>query len=74
MFPNPTEGRFSVRSDSAGWFAIYDATGRLIRRPRPLTSGVPLPISAAGWSAGTYFVRFGDEAGRSKVLPLVVVP
>ncbi len=72
--PNPARGVIHVRYrdgvDAAGYVAIHDVTGKLVREVYNRRGARSLTIERLGLESGTYFLRIraGDRATTRKVL------
>jgi len=69
IFPNPTDGRFTVKSDSEGFtdLVVYDMYGNVMTSARFLKS---IEIDASSWSSGVYVVHYGQPVLMGKVVKL----
>ena len=70
IFPNPTNGRFAVKSDSEGFtdVTVFDVFGNEMVRKRFVGS---VEIDASNWAAGVYVVNYGAPIRLGKVVKLV---
>ena len=69
IFPNPTDGKFTVKSDSDGFtdLVVYDMYGNKMTSARFLKS---VEIDASDWAAGVYVVHYGPPVHLGKVVKL----
>jgi N-acetyl-anhydromuramyl-L-alanine amidase AmpD len=71
VYPNPTTGEFTVRTDELGFgnVAVYDLYGNqmvpLIRYYKSVT------IDSSSWPSGVYIVNYGTPVTMGKVVKLV---
>ena len=71
VYPNPTTGEFTVRTDELGFgnVAVYDLYGNqmvpLIRYYKSFT------IDSSSWPSGVYIVNYGTPVTMGKVVKLV---
>ena len=72
VFPNPTEGVFTVRSDRTGFtdVVVYDVYGNEMFKDRFIGTK---EIDASGWADGVYVVNFGTPVRMGNVVKLVKV-
>ena len=70
VFPNPTEGTFTIKSGSVGFtdVAIFDVYGNMMFSERFVGD---LEIDASDWAAGVYVVNYGVPVKLGKVFKLV---
>ena len=70
VFPNPTEGKFTVKSGSVGFtdVTIFDVYGNMMLSER-FTGD--LEVDASDWAAGVYVVNYGVPVKLGKVFKLV---
>lgn len=70
VFPNPTNGKFAVKSDSEGFtdVTVFDIFGNEMVRKRFVGS---VEIDASNWAAGVYVVNYGAPIRLGKVVKLV---
>ena len=71
VFPNPTDGVFTVKSDIEGFtdLVVFDVFGNQIL---PLTRFYKsIEIDATHWSSGVYFVYYGAPVKMGKRVKLV---
>ena len=70
LFPNPTEGKFVIKSDRQGFtdVAIYNVYGMEMVRARFMGS---VEIDASNWAPGVYVVNYGAPVQMGKVVKLV---
>lgn len=69
IFPNPTSGKFTVKSDIQGFtdLVVYDVYGRIMTTVRFVKS---VEIDASNWASGIYVVHYGQPAVLGKVAKL----
>ena len=69
IFPNPTDGKFTVKSDSEGFTdaVVFDVYGNEITRVRFMKS---VEIDASDWASGVYVVYYGTPVRMGKVVKL----
>lgn len=69
IFPNPTDGKFTVKSDSEGFtdLAVYDVYGNLMTSFRFMKTA---EVDASNWSPGVYIVHYGKPVIMGKVVKL----
>lgn len=69
IFPNPTDGKFTVKSDSEGFTdaVVFDVYGNEITRVRFMKS---VEINASDWASGVYVVHYGTPVRMGKVVKL----
>lgn len=60
VYPNPTEDKLNIEVEGLISYALVDLTGKVILNGE-MNSGT---LSLAPFDAGTYLLRFTDEAGR----------
>ncbi len=70
IFPNPTDGKFTVKSDSEGFtdMVVLDVYGNIMTTVRFLKS---IEIDASSWASGVYIVNYGAPVHMSKMFKLV---
>ena len=70
VFPNPTDGMFTVESDRMGFtdVVVYDVYGNVMFKDRFVGTK---EIDASGWSDGVYVVNFGVPVKMGNVVKLV---
>lgn len=70
LFPNPTEGKFTIKSDREGFtdIIIFDVFGNQMLHTRFADS---IEIDASSWSSGVYIVNYGTPIKMGKVAKLV---
>ena len=71
VFPNPTEGWFTVKSDKEGFtdVVVYDVFGIPMLPPTRFRESVE--IDASAWPSGVYIVNYGAPSTKGKVAKLV---
>lgn len=71
VFPNPTDGKFTVKSDENGLtdMVVYDLYGN--RMTPFIRFQKVFEIDASGWPTGVYVVSYGSPAAKGKVVKLV---
>ena len=69
IFPNPTDGKFTVKSDGDGFtdLVVYDMYGNKMTSERFLKS---VEIDASDWASGVYLVHYGPAVRLGKVVKL----
>ena len=69
IFPNPTDGRFTVKSDREGFTdaVVFDVYGNEMARVRFVGS---IEIDASDWASGVYVVHYGTPVRMGKVIKL----
>jgi hypothetical protein len=69
IFPNPTNGKFMVKSDSDGFtdLIVYDIYGNKMTSARFLKS---VEIDASDWDSGVYVIQYGAPVHLDKVVKL----
>ena len=72
VFPNPTDGVFTVKSDRTGFtdVVVYDVYGNKMFMDRFIGAR---EIDASGWADGVYVVNFGMPVQMGNVVKLVKV-
>ena len=71
VYPNPTSGEFTIRTDDLGFgnVVVYDIYGNqmipLVRYSKSVT------IDASTWPSGVYIVNYGSPSTLGKVVKLV---
>ncbi len=72
VFPNPTDGVFTVNSDGTGFtdVVVYDVYGNKMFKDRFIGSR---EIDASSWADGVYVVNFGMPVKMGNVVKLVKV-
>ena len=70
IFPNPTDGMFTVKSDSEGFtdMVVLDVYGNIMTTVRFLKS---IEIDASSWASGVYIVNYGAPVHMGKMFKLV---
>ena len=70
IFPNPTDGKFTVNSDSEGFtdLVVLDIYGNTMTTVRFLKT---IEIDASDWAAGVYVVNYGVPVRMGKIFKLV---
>jgi len=71
LYPNPTDGKFTICSDSQGFVdvTIYDLYGnQMIPNIRFVKT---IEIDASIWPSGVYIVNYGSPVSMGKVVKLV---
>ena len=70
IFPNPTDGRFTVKSDSEGFtdMVVLDVYGNIMTTVRFLKS---IEIDASSWASGVYIVNYDAPVHMGKMFKLV---
>ena len=70
VFPNPTTGKFTVKSDREGLtdLTVFDVYGNMITSLRFQNS---VEIEASGWASGVYMIHYGAPNRPDKVVKLV---
>ena len=70
IFPNPTDGKFTVKSDSEGFtdIVVLDVYGNIMTTVRFLKS---IEIDASSWASGVYIVNYGAPVHMGKMFKLV---
>ena len=71
VFPNPTDGVFTVKSDIEGFtdMTVSDVFGNIIVRLVRFQKSYE--IDASNWASGVYFVHYGAPSKMEKVVKLV---
>ncbi len=71
VFPNPTDGVFTVKSDIEGFtdLVVFDVLGNQVVRMVRFQKSID--IDASSWESGVYFVHYGAPAKMGKVVKLV---
>ena len=69
IFPNPTDGKFTIKSDSEGFSdaVVFDIYGNEMARVRFMGSD---DIDASDWASGVYVVHYGTPIRMGKVVKL----
>ena len=69
IFPNPTEGKFTVKSDKEGFtdVVVFDVYGNIMISKRFQNS---VEIDASSWASGVYVVHYGMPVRLGKVVKL----
>ena len=72
VFPNPTEGKFTIKSDATGFtdVVVYDIYGNEKTRYRFVKE---MEIDASTWASGVYVINYGSPFVMGKVVKLVKV-
>lgn len=70
VFPNPTTGKFTVKSDREGLtdLMVFDVYGNMIISLRFQNS---VEIEASNWASGVYMIHYGEPNRPDKVVKLV---
>lgn len=70
VFPNPTTGKFTVKSDREGLtdLTVFDVYGNRITSLRFQNS---VEIEASNWASGIYMIHYGEPNRPDKVVKLV---
>ena len=70
IFPNPTNGKFTVNSDAEGFtdLVVLDIYGNTMTTVRFLKT---IEIDASDWAAGVYVVNYGVPVQMGKIFKLV---
>lgn len=70
VFPNPTTGKFTVKSDREGLtdLTVFDVYGNMITSLRFQNS---VEIEASNWASGVYMIHYGEPNRPDKVVKLV---
>ncbi len=70
IFPNPTGGKFTVKSDSEGFtdMVVLDVYGNIMTTVRFLKT---IEIDASSWASGVYIVNYGTPVHMGKMFKLV---
>ena len=70
VFPNPTTGKFTVKSDREGLtdLTVFDVYGNMIISLRFQNS---VEIEANNWASGVYMIHYGEPNRPDKVVKLV---
>lgn len=70
VFPNPTNGKFTIYSKNGGFtdVAVYDVYGRTMVKARFVES---IEIDASDWASGVYIVNYGMPVALGNVVKLV---
>ena len=70
VFPNPTTGIFTVKSDREGLtdLTVFDVYGNMITSLRFQNS---VEIEASNWASGVYMIHYGEPNRPDKVVKLV---
>ena len=70
VFPNPTTGKFTVKSDREGLtdLTVFDVYGNMIISLRFQNS---VEIEASNWASGVYMIHYGEPNRPDKVVKLV---
>ena len=69
IFPNPTDGKFIIKSDKEGFtdVSVYDVFGTEMLRVRFVGS---IEIDASTWGSGVYIINYGTPVKMGKVVKL----
>ena len=69
IFPNPTDGKFTIKSDKEGFtdVSVYDVFGVEMVRARFVGS---IEIDASNWASGVYIINYGAPLQMGKVVKL----
>lgn len=70
VFPNPTTGKFTVKSDREGLtdLTVFDVYGNMITSLRFQNS---VEIEASNWASGVYMIHYGEANRPDKVVKLM---
>ena len=70
IFPNPTDGKFTVKSDSEGFtdLVVLDNYGNIMTTIRFLKS---IEIDASNWATGIYIINYDEPVHMGKLFKLV---
>ena len=70
VFPNPTTGKFTVKSDRDGLtdLTVFDVYGNMITSLRFQNL---VEIEASNWASGVYMIHYGEPNRPDKVVKLV---
>ena len=70
IYPNPTNGKFTVTLDSEGFsdLVVFDVLGNIMTSVRFQRS---VEIDASNWATGVYFVHYGKPVQMGKVVKLM---
>lgn len=70
VFPNPTTGKFTVKSDREGLtdLTVFDVYGNMIISLRFQNS---VEIEASNWASGIYMIHYGEPNRPDKVVKLM---
>ena len=70
IFPNPTSGKFTVKSDAEGFtdLVVLDIYGNIMTTVRFLKN---IEIDASNWAPGVYIVNYGIPVRMGKIFKLV---
>lgn len=70
VFPNPTDGKFTVKSDAEGLtdLVVSDVYGNIMTTARFQNT---IEIDASSWASGVYMVNYGVPMQMGKVVKLV---
>ncbi len=70
VFPNPTTGKFTVKSDREGLtdLTVFDVYGNMITSLRFQNS---VEIEASNWASGVYMIHYGEPNRPDKVVKLM---
>lgn len=70
VFPNPTTGKFTVKSDREGLtdLTVFDVYGNMITSLRFQNL---VEIEASNWASGVYMIHYGEPNRPDKVVKLV---
>ena len=69
VFPNPTNGKFTVKSDTDGFtdLVVFDVYGNIMTTIRFVKM---VEIDASNWASGVYVVHYGTPVHMGKVVKL----
>jgi uncharacterized protein YjdB len=70
LFPNPTNGTFTVNTSAAGTFAIFSVDGKAVKAYE-LTEGVNVLSMPNGLASGIYMCHYKGNDGSTAVIRLV---
>lgn len=70
IFPNPTTGTFSVKSDEAGTFTVFTIDGKEVMT-YDVTPGITEVVLPGHTAAGVYMCRFNGSKGASSAIRLI---
>ena len=70
VYPNPTTGKFTVKSDREGFtdLIVFDVFGNIMAFVRFQNS---VEIEASNWASGVYMIHYGEPNRPDKVVKLV---
>ena len=69
VFPNPTDGKFTVKSDTDGFtdMVVFDVYSNIMTSVRFMKT---IEIDASSWASGVYVVHYGTPVYMGKVVKL----